>query len=90
MASKGEKGGTRAKGAKKATPRNRSARKTAAKTAAKSEEAASAQPKQSAKGTVRLRLRRSVSRGGKFYGPGEVDVPTKLAKSLILSGAEEV
>jgi hypothetical protein len=40
--------------------------------------------------TVRLRLNRSVSRGGRVFGPGEVDVPAALAESLKLNGAQEV
>lgn len=31
---------------------------------------------------VRMTLRRSVGRGGKYYGPGEVDVPESLANAL--------
>jgi hypothetical protein len=38
--------------------------------------------------TIRLNLRRTVIRGGKAYGPGEVDVPESLARSLQASGAQ--
>lgn len=37
--------------------------------------------------TVRLYLRRSVGREGKYYGPGWADVPAAFAKSLIAAGA---
>lgn len=40
--------------------------------------------------TVRMTLRRSVGRGGKYYGPGECDVPESLAKALQTNASASV
>lgn len=69
------------------TESTESATRGAASESAERTEGSSTSPRgaTSAAQTERVTLRRSISRGGNTYGPGEVDVPASLAESIKLA-----